>query len=474
MVEHHNIGRRLAVFSIAACLGIAPVGGEAAETGVEWESGSDRSGAADLEPNAVLRSASEILPLALLAGPHHRVEDEVLARGFVHYYVIESPFGDFLAAGDEEVRERIHEINAIAELRQYSKSEVIVDSATEAAKRSYAAAKEVVDKPWQTAKAIPSGLTRLFKRSKRKVEDAYEDVSAWYRDGDGDDGSPSGDVAQSTKPRLSMDKIRKAADFGIDEGQDYLRGALGFNKAYRRIAKQLQVDPYTRNAVLRQEMVSMSWTATAGSFAADLVLPDTPYPIGLLEDTRELVWGTNAIDLRVRNEEVVERMRIDPEKLAAFFDNDRFTLSEQTRLIQAVERLSGTDNAGHLIEEAAQAQSREETRFFVRSAELLALYHERRTPVAALIDDGQTPVAARDRADRLIVVLPLDYVNWSPTAHENAMAMQASLARHNRGTVSEVWIEGSISPRALRELWKLGWTVKPAALDILASGGDRG
>ncbi len=441
-----------------------PAGNLEADAGTR--STADILPAQDLEPEVSLRSAAEILPAALLTGPYHKVRDEVLARGFVHYYDIESPYGEFVAAGDDDLRERIREINAIAELRRLSKSEVIADSATDAAIRSYVAAKEVVDKPWETAKGIPSGLERLFKRSKRQAENAYDDVSEWYQD---DDGSNRPADAPEEGQGLTKDKIRKAADLGIGGGQDYLRGSLGFNREFRRLARRLGVDPYTRNAMLRHELASMAWTATAGSFAANWILPDVPAPVGLLTDTRELVWNTKAIDLLLRNEEAVRRMGIASDEFEAFFGNEHLTLSDQTRLVQAMERLHGAANRGELLRNAAQVQSREEARFYVRSAELLALYHEKRASIETLIEDEYGPVAARDQDDRLIVALPLDYLNWSRTAHDVAMAMHDSLKRQATSDVSEVWMEGTVSERAQRELNRLGWTVTERAFENLAA-----
>jgi hypothetical protein len=430
---------------------------------------ADVAPAQDLEPAVSLRSAAEILPAALLTGPYHNVRDEVLARGFVHYYDIESPYGEFVAAGDDALRERIQEINAIAELRRLSKSEVIADSATDAAIRSYVAAKEVVDKPWETAKGIPSGLERLFKRSKRQAEDAYDNVSEWYQDDDSGSDRPADAPEGNQGQGLTKEKIRKAADLGIGEGQDYLKGSLGFNREFRRLARRLEVDPYTRNAMLRHELASMAWTATAGSFAANWILPDVPAPVGLMIDTQELVWNTKAIDLLLRNEEAARRMGIASDEFEAFFGNEHLTLSDQTRLVQAMERLHGAAKRGELLRNAAQVQSREEARFYVRSAELLALYHERRASIEKLIEDDHGAVAARDQDDRLIVALPLDYLNWSPTAHDVAMAMHDSLKRHAKSDVSEVWMEGTVSERARRELYRLGWTVNERAFEQLAA-----
>jgi len=422
----------------------------------------------DLEPEVILRSAAQILPEELLTSPYHAVRDEVIGRGFIDYYVIESQYGEFLAAGDQEVRERVREIHAIAELRDFSRTEVITDSAADAAKRSYVAAKEVLVNPWETVKATPAGLEKLFKRSKRQATDAYGNVVEWYQDDD-EDGqvATSGDATVENEVSM-MEKIRQAADLGIDEGQKFLKSSIGFNREFRRLAQRLGVDPYTRNAALRSEMVSMAWTATAGSFAANLVLPSVPAPVGFLADTQNLVWNSKPIDLLLRNEETILRMGIDRGEIDAFFNNDNFTLSEQTRLVEAIKRLRGAANTDQLLLKAARVRSREEARFYVRSAELLALYHEKRTPLEQLIKDEYAPVAARDKKGRMIVALPLDYVNWSQTAHDIAMGMHGNLKQHARSDDLEVWVEGSVSQRAVRELSRLGWTVNELALDVLA------
>ena len=459
--------------SANGCHNPGPVGPPSAadtESQVRPESAVEKP-AAEFEPEVSLRSAAENLPAALLNGPDYKVRDEVVARGYIHYYVIESRFGEFLAAGDDEVGERIREINAIAELRRLSKSEIITDSATDAAKRGYVAAKQVIDKPMETARGIPLGLARLFKRSKRQAEDAYDKVSEWYQSDDGDDASAQTGDGRAQEKGITQEKIRKVADLGIDESQDYLKGSLGFNRERRRLARRLGVDPYTRNAVLREELASMAWVATAGSFAANLILPDVPAPVGLLKDTQELVWNTKAIDLRLRNEAAVRRMGTNDDTLEAFFGNQRYTLSDQTRVVQAAERLHDVINRAELLHSAAQAQSREEARFYVRSAELLALYHEQRAPLEQLFEEEHGPIAARDEDGRLIVALPLDYLNWSRSTHDIASLMQGSLKRHALSTVPEVWIRGTVTERARQEIFRLGWTTHERAFEHLAPGG---
>ena len=61
--------------------------------------------------------ADALLPLELLAGPHHRVRDAVGSDGFLRLYRVDSDVGDFEIAGDELLRESVREIEVAAALR---------------------------------------------------------------------------------------------------------------------------------------------------------------------------------------------------------------------------------------------------------------------------------------------------------------------------------------------------------------------
>lgn len=63
-------------------------------------------------------SAAELLAPELLRGPHHRVRDAVRSEGPVPVYTLESEFGVFEARGEDGVRARIREIDALVALRQ--------------------------------------------------------------------------------------------------------------------------------------------------------------------------------------------------------------------------------------------------------------------------------------------------------------------------------------------------------------------
>jgi hypothetical protein len=68
-------------------------------------------------------SASEILRPEILAGPHHKVREPVPTYFGANQFTIDSDFGVFEAKGNEMLVHRIKEINAIAQLKDVSRTD---------------------------------------------------------------------------------------------------------------------------------------------------------------------------------------------------------------------------------------------------------------------------------------------------------------------------------------------------------------
>src|SRR5262245_52714016 len=67
--------------------------------------------------------ASEILRDDVLIGPHHQVREEVPTWSGANRFSIDSEFGAFEAEGNEMLLRRINEINAIAKLKEISRTD---------------------------------------------------------------------------------------------------------------------------------------------------------------------------------------------------------------------------------------------------------------------------------------------------------------------------------------------------------------
>lgn|GEM_PF-4759232 len=79
---------------------------------------ADRAIASDSYETPPTFKASDILPPALLSGPHHRVNDEVVNDGYINRYTIESKFGSFDGVTSAKLRKRIREVNALAVMEE--------------------------------------------------------------------------------------------------------------------------------------------------------------------------------------------------------------------------------------------------------------------------------------------------------------------------------------------------------------------
>jgi len=78
--------------------------------------------------------ASEILRPEILSGPHHKVQEPVPTYSGSNHFSIESDFGAFEAEGNEMLIRRINEIDAVARLKEVSRTDQYKDALVKAAK----------------------------------------------------------------------------------------------------------------------------------------------------------------------------------------------------------------------------------------------------------------------------------------------------------------------------------------------------
>ena len=70
-------------------------------------------------------TAAQLLTPAELRGPHHTLADAVRTDNYYHEFRITSDFGEFEAAGRMMLAVRLHEITALAQLDEVSKTELL-------------------------------------------------------------------------------------------------------------------------------------------------------------------------------------------------------------------------------------------------------------------------------------------------------------------------------------------------------------
>lgn len=384
-------------------------------------------------------AASDILMPEMLRGPRFTVAELVPTDGWNARFTLRSDFGPFEVGGTELLRTRIAELDAIATLEEIRKTSVFAESAKRAAVKPVRAVKAVVDEPVETAKALPAGVGRFFKRTYRKVRKGVQNAKDAKDDADARERGEEVPAAQG--PDADATRGQQAGSVAKD--------VFGWNGARRQWARQLQIDPYTTNPVLADKLDDVAWAAFSGGFAIGVALPGLPGPVGTVTTASNLVWDLPPVDLEARNEKALGTMGVEGRPARDFFRNEWFTPTLQTRLVVALEQMR-VPGRREVIASAVAIPSEEEALFLVGALERLARLHEKEAPLDRLVvDDGM--VSATDRKGAVVVAIPADYLSWTDEV--------ADVFSVYRGTARSLWVSGRVSPRARQELTAAGWTV---------------
>jgi hypothetical protein len=396
--------------------------------------------AADYE--APLRfQASKILPAGLVKGPHHTIAEEVVADGFYQEFQIRSEHGELAAEGRTLLGTRLVEVDAVARLAEVSKSEVFAKAAAGAVLNVGKGVASVAKDPKATAQGVGRGLSRfgtnLGRKAKRTADSATHD-----------DKKP--EQAASTEQKLTG-----AAGSAANS-------VLGINAGARKWAEKLKVDPYSSNPILHQALVDIGKIDAAGGILAKVVVPIPPVASASAK-VGGLVWGADPEALRKRNEASVAALGASKDVAARFFRNGNYTVTSQTRFLEALATVKAKGSADY-VDAAAEAADEREALFFVESAELLAGLHAK-AKVEAILEDSRALVARTGAS--AIALLPFDVLRWTEPLSNSSREI-AERARKELGAQSlEARILGTATAAAKQGLGAAGWQVKEGAADGL-------
>lgn len=376
----------------------------------------------DYEPPPVL-PAKDLAPATLLAGQGFTVDPKVPTDGLLGRFTIRADVGTFTVSGRDLLAVRVAELPAIRRLKQTSRTKAFLDGVRRSAARPLKATGNIVRHPVETVKGLPAGVGRFFDR-----------VQAGGR----------GLVATGTD--------RQKGAGAAEQSAEAARDALGFEQERRLLAKELEVDPYTTNAVLAKQLDEVAWVAFSARLGVDtLVAVAVPGSIAIAGTSfaNDLVWDTPRGDLVVRDEAALETLGVPPEHRRALAENRTFPLSVQTALVRDLERLSGVRGRADVVALAATVTSEVQARFVANAVRLLA---QQRAPLAELSAEGTVVGWTRD--GQVIVPGPVDWLAW--TEKVARFARRDDLIAPTR----TIMLTGRASPRTRQELEALGWTLR--------------
>ena len=412
--------------------------------------------AANFDTATTTVSASSILKPGLLKGEHYTIAESVTVDGYMNHYTVDSEFGPFNVVGDRALEILLHEIDAIAELRKMTSLSTGTDAAIDAIADTGKSVVNLVTNPVESAKGMSAGVSRFFKRTTRTVKNVGSEVTESVSE------SISGDE-QSDEEQKGDDE--KDADSDSKEGDDpglstqLASSFMGVGKAHRDLARELEVDPYSDNAILQAELNRVAKIAGSVGKFTNILIP-IPSVVGTAANMNDLVWSLSPIDLLIQNEEKLKALGYTDELIQTFFSNKVFSPTKQTAIVAALASLDNAIGREVLLNIANSAATLIEGQFVVRSILFAQLYHETVEPIAEFMSapNGMVPVVLNASGNGLIFA-PLDQLLWT---EEIATALErlAELFDDHAATNEHlIWVEGQVSDLALAQSSATGWRI---------------
>lgn len=331
--------------------------------------------AQDFETPPVLR-AQDLVDEELLSGPHHVVDEEVANDGRMNHFFLRSDFGDFVAESEPMLGVRVQEMYAIAELQEISRTKAFADAIRSAAIQPVKAVGQVATHPVNTVKGLPSGINRKFRGLAYKGRKATQRVKEEVKQDDDEAQGEDENVEEGSSKASTTDQVTGAA-----------KSVVGYDSARRDLARRLQVDPYSTNQVLQQELTRLAQAAFAGGLSFRAVTPPTTV-LNVAGDINDLVWTLSPTELERRNNLALTEMGVEKALRLEFFANKAYTPTLETVIVQALGGLAEAHNRSLFVEIANRAETVRDARFFVGGVRILEAYDDRVAPITEIVLAG--------------------------------------------------------------------------------------
>lgn len=395
------------------------------------------------------------LPLKQLApqvpalGPGYQISEPVAVHEYYGHYELRSDVGNLKVDGADLLAIRIAELEAVRRLDALSRSDVFVDAAKRGVERPVEAVRQVGSKPVDTLAGLPAGVGRFLVRSLERAKDTALDITDAARDAMRDEDDAEGESQQDEEG--TGEKVTRATEKAA------LR-YIGYQRARRELARELAIDPYSSNPLLRERLDELAWAAWAGGktvgFGLDAVLGGvTQTLVGLSQDAYKMVWELPPEELRKRNLEALDQMGIRGKPARDFMRSDAFTLSLATDFVLKLQSPLLARDRIAWFRLALSLQTEREARFLLGALSMLMQRAEQGGDGVAIELLGRIP-GLYTRKGQWVIAMPVDHVYWSEDFAR--FAWRDDLVAQNH----ELLVSGSVSERAREALSQAGWRVR--------------
>jgi hypothetical protein len=386
--------------------------------------------------------AAASLSAELSVGTDFHVSEPVASDGLMHHYLIDSRFGFFAAYGREALKVRLLEMAALTQIAKTTDVDVVAKTVKGRVQSDVKTLSQVATHPVSTVVGIPKGVGHLFNGYKAQANDFL-----------GERQSHDGPVSGAHVAAAAKSDAAKYAD-----------RYLGVSAAERHYYRELGVDPYTNNEVLRKAIKHLAKVSAATNLGLHFAgVPGLPY-LGDVRRAMDAIYNEDPAVLRARQRTTLAGYGLNSDEIKRFENTLLLSPTRQSLLEQEAKSLDGVAGRDELFRHAMSLTSEEEMQVFLQSTRMLTAVHARQ-PLARILPGLRLP-AAQAHDGRILVMGAFDAVYWTEDVAADEAALHAALPAGSAPL--ELWSSGSLSPRAKSELQARGWTVHDHAAEALA------
>ena len=374
--------------------------------------------------------ARDILPPELLKSEHHTVMDEVIPFGYTNHFSITSPFGQFEAYGEDMLRIRVKEIQALSSIEDVDKFSAFASGAQHAVLSPVKFVTSLLVDPIETLIGVPKGVWRFMTRVQEMV-------------------------------------VGERGELEEDESREL----IGFSTVKRRIADSLGVDVYSSNRLLQRKLDRLSWSGYAGDTGVRLLTIPIVGPAGpvltgtsLSSTMSHLLRDSAPEDLRRLNREKLENMEFDHALIDKFLSHNWYSPRHETFFVEALAEMKEVKGRGKFMEVALGAKFEEDVLFFERLAEMMAAYHQNIKPLSEIVIIQHRLVMGYTTDHNLVAMLPVSRLPWRKEVAEATELVKNWKSNEHPVQQIELWISGNVTPQATRQLTASGIKIHEQAM----------
>jgi hypothetical protein len=366
------------------------------------------------------------IPGIRAAGDNYAIVNPARSDGLLRLYRVTTAPGEITVHGDEMLRMRLHELDALNQLDKINNSEAFGKALAEAGLSPLKYTGRFIANPAKTDSETFTGIGNMFGRIASGMANAGR--------------APGNPIA----------------------------GLLGVTEQRRKLAAEFGVDPYPDYEPLDFRLSRLSEAAAAGGLTVSGALIAVPGAAGIVVSNLHTASSLQGIQIETLardytaaqildlNRGRMNAMGADPTLIESLLGNRNYTPIDLAAMVAALDGMSGVEDRTLFLERAAAIDNRAIAYFMRRHAELLAAHHARAAKFSRFVSLGGYPFAVT-RHGRIVSVMPIDALAWTQST---GGALRDSAADARRLVASgqvELRITGSATALAKRQLQGLGW-----------------